>query len=213
VALPSGRGLILLFCLLWRQIKKAPTESGLQVRGVRPAPLQAGEQLKCTGSPVPSPGPLVGVQTARVRSEWSKSRFPVLSQALACPASSLRALAFSAGGEGGRKQVRLRIANAKILGWLIYVAGFAIWLFGYLSPGHAAVFDWHAATPWWISSFVPNLEAELGMALMFATMIPIYGRAIRGNSARIFACVALLVFASVTLAWWGFLGWLIWRVI
>ena len=69
-----------------------------------------------------------------------------------------------------------RIANAKSLGWAIYAAGFAIWLFGYLSVGHAPLFDWKAATPWWISSFVPNLEAELGLALMFASMIPIYWR-------------------------------------
>ena len=88
-----------------------------------------------------------------------------------------------------------------------------IWFLGYLSTGHARTFDWDALTPWWISSFVPNFEAELGMALMFASMIPIYGRAIRANLAPLFACVSLLIFAAVTLAWWGFLGWLIWRVI
>jgi len=69
------------------------------------------------------------------------------------------------------------MANAKSIGWAIYAAGFAIWLFGYLSVGHAPRFDWKAATPWWISSFVPNLEAELGLALMFANMVPIYWRA------------------------------------
>jgi hypothetical protein len=63
--------------------------------------------------------------------------------------------------------------NAKSIGWAIYAAGFAIWCFGYLSAGHASAFDW----PSWISSFVPNLEAELGLALMFASMIPIYWRA------------------------------------
>jgi hypothetical protein len=68
--------------------------------------------------------------------------------------------------------VRGRIANPKSIGWAIYAAGFAIWLFGYLSAGHAPLFDWKAATAWWISSFVPNLEAELGLALMFASMIP-----------------------------------------
>jgi hypothetical protein len=52
-----------------------------------------------------------------------------------------------------------------------------IYFFGYMSAGHASVFDWDVATPWWISSFVPNLEAELGLALMFASMIPIYWRA------------------------------------
>ena len=60
--------------------------------------------------------------------------------------------------------MRGRIANAKSIGWAIYAAGFGIWLFGYLSAGHAPLFDWKAATPWWISSFVPNLEAELGLA-------------------------------------------------
>jgi hypothetical protein len=66
--------------------------------------------------------------------------------------------------------------NAKSIGWAIYVAGFAILLFGCLSAGHAPVFDWVGATPSWISSFVPNREAELGLALMFASMIPIYWR-------------------------------------
>jgi hypothetical protein len=75
----------------------------------------------------------------------------------------------------------------KSVGWAIYAAGFAIWLFGHLSSaGHAPLFDWNAATPWWISSFVPNLEAELGMALMFASMIPIYGHALRGNMPPLF---------------------------
>src|SRR5215467_12238174 len=74
------------------------------------------------------------------------------------------------------------MANAKSIGWAIYVAGFVIWLFGYVSTGHAAAFDWDAATPWWISSFIPNLEAELGLAFMFASMIPIYWRAGRKRS-------------------------------
>jgi hypothetical protein len=80
-----------------------------------------------------------------------------------------------------------RIANAKIFGWVIYAAGFAVWLFGYFTAGQAPVFDWSAATPWWIASFVPNLEAELGMALMFASVIPIYGGAVWGNRARLSA--------------------------
>src|SRR5215475_14222779 len=62
-------------------------------------------------------------------------------------------------------------------GWAIYAAGFAIWLFGYLSTSHAAALDWDVAAPAWISSFVPNLEEEFGLALMFASMISIYWRA------------------------------------
>src|SRR5262245_52882092 len=95
----------------------------------------------------------------------------------------------------------------KSIGWAIYAAGFVIWLFGYLSVGHAPVFHWDAATPWWISSFIPNLEAEVGTALMFASMIPTL------PWARLFAFTALLVLGTVALAWWGFLAWLIWRVI
>jgi hypothetical protein len=81
-------------------------------------------------------------------------------------------VAFSAGGDGGRKPVWGRIANVKSLGYAIYAVGFAIWLFGYLSAGHAPLLNWDAPTPWWISRFVPNLEAEIGLALMFASMIP-----------------------------------------
>lgn len=77
-----------------------------------------------------------------------------------------------AGSEGGWF-IGGRMPNAKSIGWAIYAAGFVVWLFGYLSAGHVSVIDW----PWWISSFVPNLEAELGLALMFASMIPIYWRA------------------------------------
>jgi hypothetical protein len=82
-----------------------------------------------------------------------------------------------ADGDGGRKPRRGRMAHAKRFGWAIYAAGFVIWSFGYLSAGHAPVFDWDLATPWWISSFVPNREAEVGFAIMFASMIPIYWRA------------------------------------
>jgi hypothetical protein len=103
--------------------------------------------------------------------------------------------------------VRIRVASAKILGWAIYVTGFAIWLFGYLSAGHAPLFDWDAATPWWISSFVPNFEAELGLALMFVSAIPTL------PWARLFPFAAFLVFGAVTLAWWWFLARLIWRLI
>ena len=91
--------------------------------------------------------------------------------------TAIAALAASAGGDGGREPRRGGMPNVKRIGWAIYPAGFVIWLFGYLSAGHAPAFDWVGATPSWISSFVPNLEAELGLALMFASMIPICWRA------------------------------------
>jgi hypothetical protein len=103
--------------------------------------------------------------------------------ALFSPACSWQALDCLAGGDGGRTPGLSRVANVKSIGWASYAAGFVIWLFGYLSTGHASAFDWGVATPRWISSFVPNLEAELGLALMFASMIPIYWRAGRKRAA------------------------------
>ena len=38
----------------------------------------------------------------------------------------------------------------------------------------AVVLDWAGTTPWWIAEFVPNLEAELGLALSFLALVPIY---------------------------------------
>ena len=81
----------------------------------------------------------------------------------------------------GRRPGLGTMTKAKSIGWAIYVAGFVIWLLGYLSTGHAATIDWDVAAPSWISNFVPNLEAEIGLALMFASMIPIYWRAGRSD--------------------------------
>jgi hypothetical protein len=75
---------------------------------------------------------------------------------------------FSAGDDGGRKLVRGRIANAKSFGWAIYAAGFAIWLFGYLSVGHPPLFDWDAATPWWVQHATWRIQERGGQILDFA---------------------------------------------
>jgi hypothetical protein len=53
------------------------------------------------------------------------------------------------------------------------LAGMALWLYGYFATGNPALIDWHD-TPWWISDFLPNIESEIGMVLVFAGMVPIY---------------------------------------
>jgi hypothetical protein len=45
----------------------------------------------------------------------------------------------SAGGDGGREPVWGRIANAKIFGWVLYAAGFAVWLFGTQATPHSLI--------------------------------------------------------------------------
>jgi hypothetical protein len=94
----------------------------------------------------------------------------------------------------------------KSFGWAIYMAGFAIWLFGYLSAGHAPLFAWKAATPWWISSFIPNLEAELGLGahvrehnpdVTLGSLIPLCGAcSFRGRDARMVGVFGVADLAS-----------------
>ena len=64
-------------------------------------------------------------------------------------------------------------AGAARIGWIGAAAGTALWLYGYLAVGHPALIDWQAYVPWWIADLLPNLESEIGMALLNAAMIPI----------------------------------------
>jgi hypothetical protein len=58
------------------------------------------------------------------------------------------------------------VRKQAIAGWLISLAGTVLWLYGYYATGHAAFVDWQIHTPWWIADFLPNREAEIGMALI-----------------------------------------------
>lgn len=61
-----------------------------------------------------------------------------------------------------------------IAGWVVELAGTALWIYGYFVKGHPALIDWAGRTPWWIAHYLPNIESEIGMVLVFAAMIPIY---------------------------------------
>ena len=54
------------------------------------------------------------------------------------------------------------------------IVGMALWLYGYFATGNPSLIDWHANTPWWIADFLPNIESEIGMTLVFAGMVPLY---------------------------------------
>jgi hypothetical protein len=66
------------------------------------------------------------------------------------------------------------VSNAVIIGWIISLVGMPLWLYGYVATGNPSLIDWLAYTPWWIADFLPNIESEIGMALVCAGMVPIY---------------------------------------
>lgn len=61
-----------------------------------------------------------------------------------------------------------------LFGWVLMTAGSALWIYGYFFTGHPSLINWRADVPKWIAEFLPNLESEIGMALMFVGMVPTY---------------------------------------
>jgi hypothetical protein len=47
-------------------------------------------------------------------------------------------------------------------------------VYGYFVTGHPSVIDWKTDTPNWIAEFLPNIESEIGMVLVFVAMVPMY---------------------------------------
>ncbi|MEX0853411.1 MAG: hypothetical protein WD036_09055 [Bauldia sp.] len=66
------------------------------------------------------------------------------------------------------------MSRLNVFGWGLMTVGCVLWLYGYLADGHAALIAWSELLPGWIAEFVPNLEAEVGMATMIAAMVPTY---------------------------------------
>ena len=64
--------------------------------------------------------------------------------------------------------------KAVIIGWIIELAGAALWLYGYFVTGNPSLVDWHTYAPWWIADYLRNIESEIGAVLTFAGIIPIY---------------------------------------
>jgi hypothetical protein len=58
------------------------------------------------------------------------------------------------------------VSKSEIFAWAISAAGMVLWLYGYFITGAPPLIDWPAYTPWWIADFLPNIQAEIGMALV-----------------------------------------------
>ena len=69
-----------------------------------------------------------------------------------------------------------------IFGWCANVIGLALWFYGYFVGGTPSIVDWPRISPTWISEFMPNIEAELGMLLMCLGAVPMIWISIRQNS-------------------------------
>jgi len=61
-----------------------------------------------------------------------------------------------------------------ILAWGCSVAGMALWLYGFLVTGAPPLIDWQSRTPWWVADFLPNIESEIGMALICVGSVFMY---------------------------------------
>lgn len=66
-------------------------------------------------------------------------------------------------------------------GWILSLAGSALWLYGYFVPGSASLIEWAAVAPWWIAEFLPNKQCEIGLALSILGTVGTYWPRIKGD--------------------------------
>ncbi len=97
---------------------------------------------------------------------------------LQAPISAVMVIAMPAHESGLRmhenKSWAAQLSKPAILGWIASLAGMALWLYGYLVTGHPSLIDWRADTPWWIADFLPNIESEIGLALVCVGSVLVY---------------------------------------
>ena len=70
--------------------------------------------------------------------------------------------------DGTKRELCESVNKTIIAGWVVTLAGTALWIYGYFVTGNASLFDWHTHTPWWIADYLPNIESEIGMVLVCA---------------------------------------------
>jgi hypothetical protein len=64
-----------------------------------------------------------------------------------------------------------------VMGWVLTVAGSALWTLGYFTFGSSSLLDWPAFSPQWISDYLPNWQSEVGMLMAVLGQVPIlYGQ-------------------------------------
>jgi hypothetical protein len=66
------------------------------------------------------------------------------------------------------------MSRINIFGWALMTLGLMLWAYGYFVGGQPPLVDWSAIAPTWISDYLPNLEAEIGLVVMIVAMVPTY---------------------------------------
>ena len=61
-----------------------------------------------------------------------------------------------------------------ILGWAASIVGLALWTYGYFAGSAPSLVPWARLVPEWVSDWLPNLEAEIGMLLLIFGSVPLY---------------------------------------
>ena len=70
------------------------------------------------------------------------------------------------------------------IGWAATLLGCALWTYGYFAGGSRPFIDWLELAPRWIAEYLPNWQAEVGMALALVGSIPLYYAQIRDYRQR-----------------------------
>lgn len=73
----------------------------------------------------------------------------------------------------GRKPARGH-RRPVLVGWIVAIAGMALWTYGLVATGVPPGLDWPSFSPAWVADFVPNRLAEVGLVLSCVGMVPVY---------------------------------------
>ena len=60
------------------------------------------------------------------------------------------------------------------IGWAATFVGCALWTLSYFTSGSFSLINWPSFAPHWFAQYLPNWQAEVGLALTILGSIPVY---------------------------------------
>ena len=64
--------------------------------------------------------------------------------------------------------------HSTTIGWAATFLGCALWTYGYFTTGSLPFIDWPLFAPHWFAEYIPNWQAEVGLALTTLGSLPVY---------------------------------------